>query len=448
MIHLPHGTSRTHAAVALWLLIAIWLFFGLKPSHLSPPPNPPTSPSTTTSPSLPPDIFNTPPLSSPAIHHLCASTTWDPSLVFTCNASVGGIGNIRNSLLNCLRFTISAGASLVTPLIVVRNESDTAAIRTGITAPLSYMFSASHLRDSLALSCPGLVLHETLESAIAAGGGEMNDPLPLRPEYLQSKDLPRTGLASPETWRANFTTWLHDNIPPSAAATKTTIIHLSRTYLAYPIYSDGADFATHFGHLLKFRDDIRVLATSVLQKLAARYTYTGPLTDAILPNFFFGAHLRTERDAKLGWPGGDWVYSRYETQAALFLSAASNASLPLIYVASGDRSEVAKLGAEAAERNMTVTTKFDVLGKEEVERMEAMSWDQQGMVDFLVMTKASVFGGVGHSSFAWNVALGRHVVGGEEGDGHLRGPQALSDKLSQVYGKPGEYPEYASTLWP
>jgi hypothetical protein len=189
----------------------------------------------------------------------------------------------------------------------------------------------------------------------------------------------------------------------------------------------------------------------VLRKLAERYEYTGSLTEAVLPDFFFGAHLRTERDAKLGWPGGDLVYSRYETQAALILSSASNASLPLIYVAFGDRSEVAKLSAEAASRNMTVITKFDILDSQEVAALEAMSWDQQGMVDFLVMMRASVFGGVGHSSFAWNVALGRHVlVGGEEGegDGHLRGGQALSDRLSQVYGKAGEYPEYASTLWP
>ncbi|OBT40414.1 hypothetical protein VE00_08849 [Pseudogymnoascus sp. WSF 3629] len=285
MIHLPHGTSRTHALVALWLLIAIWLFFGLKPSHLTPPNSPPPNTSTSPSPSpspLPSDIFDVPPLDSSAIHHLCASTPWNPSLVFTCNSSVGGIGNIRNSLLNCLRFTISAGASLVHPQIVVRNESDTAAIRTA---------SPRHSHTCL-------VLHSTLESAIAAnGGGAINDPLPLRPEYLQSKDLPRTGLASPST-------------------------------------CDGVDFATHFGQLLKFRDDIRGLAPSVLRKLAERYEYTGSLTEAVLPDFFFGAHLRTERDAKLGWPGGDWVYSRYETQAALVLSSASNASLPLIYVAS------------------------------------------------------------------------------------------------------------------
>lgn len=438
MIQLPHGTGRTHIALALWLLVAIWLFFGFKPSHLSfSTPN-----------SAAPfehDVFDTPPFDSEAIRSICADTTWTPSLVFTCNESVGGIGNIRNSILNCVRFAISAGAALVEPRIVVRNESDTAAIRTGVTAGLDYMFSPTHFRESLRLSCPGLQLYDTLESATA--GAKTHDPIPLRPEYLQGKDLPRTGLAKPENWRANFTTWLDQHIPPRARV-GTAVVNLSRTYLAYPIYSDGVSFATHFGDILKFRQDIRVLATSTLRSLAARYEYPGPLTEAVLPDFFFGAHLRTERDAKLGWPGPDWVYSRYETQAELFLSGAFNASIPLIYVASGDLDEVAKLSAEAAERNMTVTTKFDVLGGPEVAALGELSWDQQGMVDFLVMTKASVFGGVGHSSFAWNVALGRHVVAGEGGEGHLKGPQALNDGLSQVYGKPGEYPEYPNTLWP
>ncbi|ELR04816.1 hypothetical protein GMDG_07042 [Pseudogymnoascus destructans 20631-21] len=128
---------------------------------------------------------------------------------------------------------------------------------------------------------------------------------------------------------------LHEHIPPRAPPA-TTIVHLSRTYLAYPIYSDGAPFATQFGQILKFRDDIRVLATSTLRSLAAQYNYPGALADAVLPDFF-GAHVRTERDAQLGWPGPDWVYSQYETQAALVLSAASNAGLLLIYVPSGDR---------------------------------------------------------------------------------------------------------------
>lgn len=439
MIQLPHGTSRKHALLALWLLIAIWLFFGLKPSlpSLSFTPNSPQTPQH--------DVFDFPPLDSEAIRSVCADTVWTPDLIFTCNASVGGIGNIRNSILNCLRFTISAGAALVEPRIVLRNSTNTAAIRTGVTTDLSYMFSPSHLRSSLALSCPGLILHDSLASA--THGAKTHNPIPLAPEYLQSKDLPRTGLASPETWRANFTTWLHQHIPPRVLPA-VTVIDLKRTYIAYPIYSDGANFATQFGQLLKFRDDVRGLATSTLRGLAERYNYPGPLTAAILPDFFFGAHLRTERDARMGWPGQDWVYSRYETQAALILSGAANASLPLIYVASGDREEVAKLSVEAGERNMTVVTKFDVLGGREVEALEGLSWDQQGMVDFLVMTKASVFGGVSHSSFAWNVALGRHVVGGEGGEEYLKGPHALTDRLSQVYGKPGQYPEYPSTLWP
>jgi hypothetical protein len=82
-----------------------------------------------------------------------------------------------------------------------------------------------------------------------------------------------------------------------------------------------------------------------------------------------------------------------------------------------------------------------------VAQLEALSWDQQGMVDFLVMLRASRFAGVGHSSFAWNVALVRHLFAQQKD--HLKGPHLLkNDELSEVYGYPRQYPEYASCLWP
>lgn len=40
---------------------------------------------------------------------LCAHTTWTPGLVFGCDAVVGGIGNVMDLVLNCVRFAIEAG---------------------------------------------------------------------------------------------------------------------------------------------------------------------------------------------------------------------------------------------------------------------------------------------------------------------------------------------------
>jgi hypothetical protein len=54
--------------------------------------------------------------------------------------------------------------------------------------------------------------------------------------------------------------------------------------------------------------------------------------------------------------------------------------------------------------NLTVTTKHDLLTGDDLSELEALRFDQRTMVDFL-LSKSSDFAGVGHSSFAWNVAL-------------------------------------------
>lgn len=62
---------------------------------------------------------------------LCSSKEWTPGLYFTCDESVGGIGNIRNSILLCVRYAIEAGAGLVVPTIVLRDANDISLIVSG-----------------------------------------------------------------------------------------------------------------------------------------------------------------------------------------------------------------------------------------------------------------------------------------------------------------------------
>ncbi|OBT69983.1 hypothetical protein VE03_00387 [Pseudogymnoascus sp. 23342-1-I1] len=400
------------------------------------------------------DAFNFPPLDSEAIRSICADTQWNPALVFTCSESVGGIGNIRNSILNCVRFAISAGATLVEPTIVLRNDADSAEIRTGVKTDIGYiaeirtgvktdigyMFDPAHFRESLRLSCPGMKVYDRIEDL---KGVAFHDPIALLPESLEEK-VPSTGLPHPEKWRESFEAWLGQHVGPLPKGTVT--INLQRSYLTYPIYSDGENFALAFGKLLKFRTDTRILATKTLLAIATNASYSADLSQPILPDFFFGAHLRTEHDAQLGWPAQDWLYSRYETQAKFYFKQALALGLERVYIASGDQEEVVKFAHEAAEKNITVLTKFDVLGAEDAAQLEALTWDQQGMVDFLVMLRASQFAGVGHSSFAWNIALVRHVFAQQRD--HLRGPQLLNDELSEILGYPKQYPEYANCLWP
>ncbi|EMR82775.1 putative alternative oxidase protein [Botrytis cinerea BcDW1] len=169
------------------------------------------------------------------------------------------------------------------------------------------------------------------------------------------------------------------------------------------------------------------------------------LSQPFLPDTFFGAHLRTEIDAMKNWSAEDWFYQRYEAQSIQYLKKLASTNLTLVYVASGNKSETARLARDAAAYN--VTTKWMLLDAKDRESLSRLSWDQQAIVDFLVMTKSSRFVGIGHSSFTWNIALQRHQFLENNGD-YLDGSELLSDALSTVFGETGGHPEYAACLWP
>jgi len=40
---------------------------------------------------------------------LCRSKEYTPGLIIKCKATPGGMGNVRNMMLNCYRFAIEAG---------------------------------------------------------------------------------------------------------------------------------------------------------------------------------------------------------------------------------------------------------------------------------------------------------------------------------------------------
>ena len=76
-----------------------------------------------------------------------------------------------------------------------------------------------------------------------------------------------------------------------------------------------------------------------------------------------------------------------------------------------------------------------------------MAWDQQALMDVLIMMKATDLERILHSSFSWNITLRRHWYSKMEGDKHLKCEQMLLDELSVIYGFVDAYPEYVC-MWP
>lgn len=393
-------------------------------------------------------------LGQEAVNTVCNQTAWNDSLVFTCNESYGGIGNIRNSVLHCVRYAIQAGASLVLPLIVLRSSTDIGTIETDQTADFSYMFDTNHFLEFMSLYCPQLKIHNTIEDVKA--GVEEKEVLTfsLKPEDLVEGGVPRTGIPDPSAWRGQFYSWLDTQISTAGqGAASLIVVNLQRSYMTYPIYSDGEAFAHTFASVLQFRNDTRALATKVLSSLAERFLLDVNLEDDILPNAFFGVHLRTEADSKKAWEsaGDYWFYSHYGNQVKVYLEQAPRSSPAAIYIASGDPDEIARFAADAAEmpapHNYPVVNKVELLGGKDLEALHAMTFDQQALVDYLVLLKASDFAGVAHSSFAWSIALKRHQFAKKKGE-FLDAPEILDDDLSKVYGTVKDFEDYPQVLWP
>jgi hypothetical protein len=159
--------------------------------------------------------------------------------------------------------------------------------------------------------------------------------------------------------------------------------------------------------------------------------------------------LRTAPDATaVGWPG-------YDFQKRNYLNSTVAHKLSLIYLSSGNPVDAIRFTTEAASLGINVTTKDILLTSSEkfapaVEELEALSWDQRGIIDYLVLLGSSYFVGMFESSFTWNVANRRHVVvgngawrgvdgtnqgGGKRIKGQTEGhEECFWDKLSAVYG--------------
>jgi len=171
------------------------------------------------------DIFDFEPADSEAIKRICRNTEWNKDLIFTCARSGGGVGNLRNSILNCVRYAIHAGGALVVPRVILRSPVDIAAIWNRETIEMDYIFDRLHFMRSLELSCPQLQIFNTTDDI--PDYDLTHHSIRLLPENLVG-DIPGDGIAHPEEWRGLFYDWLQTSANQSH---KHAVVELDRSYV-------------------------------------------------------------------------------------------------------------------------------------------------------------------------------------------------------------------------
>jgi len=201
--------------------------------------------------------------------------------------------------------------------------------------------------------------------------------------------------------------WLKSK--PEFQPENLTLVNIERTLWDIDTRSLPQGFRRNFGQLLRLNPLLRRLAATVVKDMASRSRLQIHPSDAIPKAAFYGAHLRTEADAqKAGWLNEP--NTNFSAQTDAYIQQALKHKLKLMYVASGNPSDIVMLKAKAAAHKppLNVTSKFDHLSPDTLEALEHLTWDQQALVDYEVLQRCSVFGGFVKSSFSYNIAMSRN----------------------------------------
>jgi len=348
-------------------------------------------------------------------------------------------------ILGCLKYAMDAGAGIIVPLIHTRDAEDLSDLDSG-TVDLNYAFNLSEFLIRLRSSCPEMPIHADVVAL------EAQRPV-IRTEHLYPFDLPHIPTIPVLSVRKKVLSWQAQSPPDT-----TTLVPFGPVTSYYPICHDGAPFADTFGRILPFAPAVLRLAASALWTLHSNFSMAlepNRVVAAVRPSSpsFLGVHLRTSADILPDWP-------EYEVQRNYYFKRMCDPrhgahGLPLIYLASGNTTSIAQFTAEAAALGppVRVVIKQDLLLPEELAELGAMTWDQQALVDYLILLRSSYFLGMAESSFSWLVATRRRVLSAHGTCGIRRGlwtgylwGSALWDEYSDLWG--GHPYGFEINLWP
>lgn len=385
------------------------------------------------------DWLNTsagPPPEQSSIYWLCNNTeiNWRPNLILRLKNANGGIGNVRGNILDFLYLAISAGASIVLPSFATRSTTDLSLLFDG-RMPFDAFFDPDHFLATMRTKCPQLIIHNP----------ERDDELPAPIDHFRPPSMrtDQDGNQSPRGVVEQLNGWLGGHGVPEKVET-VTVVTVERTLWDGPdTRSLPAAVRRDFPGALRLNSQVRRLAGIVTYNLARRYRLYLDPTHLYYPKAFYGAHLRTESDAvAAGWLDGS-PHTSYDDQSTTYFEQANKHKLKVIYCASGSPEDLAKFTIDAWDRHgINVTHKIDLLEDTDLQELQNLTWDQQALVDYEILTRSSYFAGVIHSSFSSNIALKRQIFVEDEGinqEKHWYMPDDVDDTLS--------FQDGLSTIW-
>ncbi|KEQ98682.1 hypothetical protein AUEXF2481DRAFT_1525 [Aureobasidium subglaciale EXF-2481] len=390
-------------------------------------------------------IGNPPNSSSVAL--LCgkADIKWQPNVVLDLDDANGGIGNVRGNIFDFLGLAILTGSSIMLPSFQSRSAEDLSALWNG-KIPFDTFFDTEHFVSTFASACPKMDIYQPSTDHSLLPPLHNRYSMPSMRQDLHPESLGTENPNTPEAAVENFSHWL--KAQPDYDAQKTSLVSVGRTlWEGLDTRALPSAVRRDFGNSLRLVPEVRRLAAIVTYNLARQYhIHTIDPRLPYYPSAFLGAHLRTEIDAKnAGWLNdeGAAAHANFTGQTDAYLSQAVERGLNVIYVASGNSSEISHFAQKAWSRhNFNVTSKASLLSDSDLEALNNLTWDQQGLVDYEVLRRSSYLAGFARSSFAFNIAITRNEFVGVNQEVLRRRPGdvrkedvAFDDGISKIWGR-------------
>lgn len=358
-----------------------------------------------------------------ALSQLCDQTVWIDGRYFLCEDFQGGITNVKNAILHCVRYSIESGSAFILPEIHQRGAvaSETSNLISGGKVGIDYLFDLEYFQQVLESYCPQMRIYSSINFI-----PHKNSTIryPMNPKYIHSiaTAMPNNpdGYSNDytETFRRDFDIAMN-GILPLVFRTSWPL------YFQWPVRSDSTTFWHNFGQILQHRQDSKQLASQIIDSLSR------------ISSNYLAVHLRTEADVL---NLGSWTKPNIQMESYVNIAVASGQKV--MYVAGGDESSIQVLAQLASTFGIQVVSKSNFLPYISSLYLNSLHFDQRASVDFLVSLAAEKFAGVAVSSFSASLAIHRHNRYNDDTEFPVSG-----DEFSQLLDTE-DLKKFVTSIWP
>jgi hypothetical protein len=329
------------------------------------------------------------------LRNLCDNTEWTEGLWLSCHSACGpgkesvcgGLNNARNRIQSCLRLAIDAGAGLVLPTMLARSEETLGPHDGAVELCTSKLWNSMQLAENLKVECPQLNLRfcgntTGLENKITSNGTR---------HYNHASH-------TFGTFRKTIENDLKNNSITEISADNPVRVDFFDGMFSwnYTLANELETIRKDLFKVLPYNPDILELGKEIFS-LMNKYSP------------FVGIHFRGEGDWPPQYGTADQQMAFYSENLQILRNSSPNVSD--LYISCGDQRAIQRFRDKMEPLNYTVHDKWTLLNQSEelLTKMNNLTFDQKGIVEYETLTAADYFIGAGMSSMSLLIAFTRTV---------------------------------------